>query len=146
MNNLNPTTNQRQWEHKAHTTHDKEKHNKAKKTKEMNVRFRLFISLVFCVVLCLSLWCVVCALCSHCLWFVVGFRLFISLVFCALLCLSSSCVVCALQRQWEHKAHTTHNKDKHNKAQETKEMSNLNPTTNQRQWEHKAHTTGCSSL
>ena len=36
------------------------------------------------------------------------------------------------QRQWEHKAHTTHDKDKHNKAQKTKEMSNLNPTTNQR--------------
>ena len=45
------------------------------------------------------------------------------------------------QRQWEHKAHTTHDNDKHNKAQKTKEMSNLNPTTNQRQWEHKAHTT-----
>ena len=47
------------------------------------------------------------------------------------------------QRQWEHKAHTTHDKDKHNKAQKTKEMSNLNPTTttNQTQWEHKAHTT-----
>jgi ribosomal 30S subunit maturation factor RimM len=36
MSNLNPTTNQRQWEHKAHTTHDKNKHNKVKKTKEMN--------------------------------------------------------------------------------------------------------------
>ena len=45
------------------------------------------------------------------------------------------------QRQWEHKAHTTHDKDKHNKAQKTKEMSNQNPTTNQRQWEHKAHKT-----
>ena len=45
------------------------------------------------------------------------------------------------QRQWEHKAHTTHDKDKHNKAQKTKEMSNLHPTTSQRQWEHKAHTT-----
>ena len=44
------------------------------------------------------------------------------------------------QRQWEHKAHTTHDKDKHNKAEKTKEMSTLNPTTNQRQWEHKAHT------
>ena len=44
------------------------------------------------------------------------------------------------QRQWEHKAHTTHHKDKHNKAKKTKEMNNLNPTTNQRQWEHKAHT------
>ena len=32
-------------------------------------------------------------------------------------------------------------KDKHNKAQNTKEMSNLNPTTNQSQWEHPAHTT-----
>ena len=37
MNNLNPTINQRQWEHKAHTTHDKDKHNKAKKTKEMSI-------------------------------------------------------------------------------------------------------------
>ena len=45
------------------------------------------------------------------------------------------------QRQWEHKAHTTHDKAKHNKAQKTKEVNNLNPTTNQRQWEHKAHTT-----
>ena len=45
------------------------------------------------------------------------------------------------QRQWGHKAHTTHHKDKHNKEQKTKEMNNLNPTTNQRQWEHKAHTT-----
>jgi hypothetical protein len=36
MNNLNPTTNQRQWEHRAHTTHDKDKQNKAQKTKEMN--------------------------------------------------------------------------------------------------------------
>ena len=35
MNNLNPTTNQRQWEHKTHTTHDKDKHNKPQKTKEM---------------------------------------------------------------------------------------------------------------
>jgi hypothetical protein len=43
------------------------------------------------------------------------------------------------QRQWEHKAHTAHDKD--NKAQKTKEMNNLNPTTNQRQWEHKAHIT-----
>jgi hypothetical protein len=43
--------------------------------------------------------------------------------------------------QWEHKAHTTHDKDKHNTTQKTKEMNNLNPTTNQRQWEHKAHTT-----
>jgi hypothetical protein len=42
--------------------------------------------------LCLFLSCVVCALCFHCLWFVVGFRLLISLVFCALLCLSLSCV------------------------------------------------------
>ena len=25
MNNLNPTTNQRQWEHKAHKTQDKDK-------------------------------------------------------------------------------------------------------------------------
>ena len=33
------------------------------------------------------------------------------------------------QRQWEHKAHNTENKDKHNKAQKTKEMSNPNPTT-----------------
>ena len=44
------------------------------------------------------------------------------------------------QSQWEHKAHTTHDKDQHNKAEKTKEMSTLNPTTNQRQWEHKAHT------
>ena len=36
MRNLNPTTNQGQWEHKAHTTQDKDKHNKANKTKEMN--------------------------------------------------------------------------------------------------------------
>ena len=36
MNNLNPTTNQRQWEHKAHKTQDKDKHNKAQKTKEMS--------------------------------------------------------------------------------------------------------------
>ena len=43
-------------------------------------------------------------------------------------------------RQWEHKAHTTEDKDKHNKAQKTKEMSNPNPTTNQRQWEHRTHT------
>ena len=36
MSNLNPTTNQRQWEYNAHTTHEKDKHNKARKTKEMN--------------------------------------------------------------------------------------------------------------
>jgi hypothetical protein len=35
--------------------------------------------------------------------------------------------------QWEHKAHTTHDKEKHNKAQKNKEMNNLNPATNQRQ-------------
>ena len=35
MSKLNPTTNQRQWEHNAHTTHDKDKYNKAQKTKEM---------------------------------------------------------------------------------------------------------------
>jgi hypothetical protein len=45
------------------------------------------------------------------------------------------------QRQWVHKAHTTHDKDKHNKAKKTKEMNILNPTTNQRQLEHKTHTT-----
>jgi hypothetical protein len=39
------------------------------------------------------------------------------------------------QKQWGHKAHTTHHKE-----QKTKEMNNVNPTTNQRQWEHKAHT------
>jgi hypothetical protein len=47
------------------------------------------------------------------------------------------------QRQWEHKAHTTHDKDKHNTTQKTKEMNNLNPTTNQRQRKirHTHHTT-----
>ena len=44
------------------------------------------------------------------------------------------------QRQWEHRAHTTHDKDKQNKAQKTKEMNNLNPTTKHLQLEHKAHT------
>jgi hypothetical protein len=34
MSNLNPTTNQRQWEHKAHTANDKD--NTTQKTKEMN--------------------------------------------------------------------------------------------------------------
>jgi hypothetical protein len=102
------------------------------------VGFRLFISLVVCVVLYLSLSCVVCALCSPCLLFVVGFRLFISLVFCALLCLSLSCVVCAL---CSHCLWIVVGFDKHNKAKKTEELNNLNPTTNQRQWEHKAHTT-----
>jgi hypothetical protein len=36
MSNLNTTTNQRQWEHKAQTTHDKHKHNTTQKTKEMS--------------------------------------------------------------------------------------------------------------
>ena len=33
MSNLNPTTNQRQWEHKAHTTHDKTNTTKHRKLK-----------------------------------------------------------------------------------------------------------------
>jgi hypothetical protein len=71
MNKLNPATNHRQWEHKAHTTHDKEKPNKAQKTKEMNnlnpttnqrqwehKAQTTHVSLVFCALLCLSLSCV----------------------------------------------------------------------------------------
>ena len=49
MSNLNPTTNQRQWEHKAHTTHDKDKHNKVQKTKEMSI---LNPCVCLCGVLC----------------------------------------------------------------------------------------------
>ena len=44
------------------------------------------------------------------------------------------------QRQWENKAHTTHDKDQHNKAEKTKEMSTLNPTTNQRDNGNIRHT------
>jgi hypothetical protein len=36
MSNLNPTTNQRKWEHKAHTTHHKDEHNTTQKTKEVS--------------------------------------------------------------------------------------------------------------
>ena len=36
MSKLNPKRNQSQWEHKAHTTHVKDKHNTTRKTKEVS--------------------------------------------------------------------------------------------------------------